>query len=49
MLRTVLLKGKGEDVTTEEGGELGTSRSISETSSTTLCATFVDPEARSFN
>jgi len=29
----------GED----EGGELGTARSISETSSTAPCATFMDP------
>ncbi len=39
MLRTVLLRaldGKGE------GDELGTARSISETSSTAPCATFVD-------
>jgi hypothetical protein len=54
MLRTVLLralKGRSEreDLTKNEGDdegggvELGTARSILETSSTALCATFVGP------
>jgi hypothetical protein len=37
------VEGEGEGVTKDEGGELGTARSISETSSTAPCATFVDP------
>ncbi len=46
MLRTMLLmalegESEGEDVTKDEGGELGTARSISETSSTGPCLTFV--------
>jgi hypothetical protein len=42
MLRTMMIL-EGEDVTKDEGGELGTVRSISETLYTAPCATFVDP------
>jgi hypothetical protein len=51
MFRAMLLRvqeGEGEDVTKDEGndegedGELGTARSISETSSTAPCPTFVN-------
>ncbi len=36
-------EGEGEGVTKDEGGELGMGRSISETSSTGPCLTFVGP------
>jgi hypothetical protein len=42
LLRALKGKSEGEDLTKDEGDELGTARAILETSSTALCATFMN-------